>query len=78
MKIVSEVSLWNFEGWSGAEETIQVIIENDKVEEFEQLIEELFPEGINETHLNDLLRFEDNWVFEMLGIVSEEEEEEEE
>ena len=75
MKVVSEVSLWNFEGWSGAEETIRVIIENDKVEEFEQLIEELFPEGINETHLNDLLRFEDSWIFEMLGISEEEEEE---
>ena len=75
MKVVSEVSLWNFEGWSGAEETIQVIIENDKVEEFEQLIEELFPEGIDETSLNDLLRFEDSWVFEMLGIEEEEEEE---
>ena len=75
MKVVSEVSLWNFEGWSGAEETIQVIIENDKVEEFEQLIEELFPEGIDETHLNDLLRFEDSWIFEMLGISEEEEEE---
>ena len=73
MKKVSEVSLWNFEGWSGAEETIQVIIENDKVEEFEQLIEELFPEGIDETHLNDLLRFEDSWVFEMLGISEEQE-----
>ena len=75
MKVVSEVSLWNFEGWSAAEETIQVIIENDKVEEFEQLIEELFPEGIDETSLNDLLRFEDSWVFEMLGISEEEEEE---
>ena len=71
MKVISEVSLWNFEGWSGAEETIQVIIENDKVEEFEQLIEELFPEGIDKTHLNDLLRFEDSWIFEMLGISEE-------
>ena len=71
MKVISEVSLWNFEGWSGAEKTTQVIIENDKIEEFEQLIEELFPEGIDETHLNDLLRFEDSWVFEMLGISEE-------
>ena len=72
MKVISEVSLWNFEGWSGAEETIKIIIKNDKIEEFEQLIEELFPEGINETHLNDLLRFEDSWIFEMLGISEEE------
>ena len=75
MKVISEVSLWNFEGWSGAEEAIQVIIENDKVEEFEQLIEELYPEGIDETHLNDLLRFEDDWIFEDLGIDDEEKEE---
>ena len=71
MKIVSEVSLWDFEGWSGSEETIQIIIENNKVEEFEQLIEELYPEGIDETDLNDLLRFEDDWVFEALGISEE-------
>lgn len=75
MKVISEVSLWNFEGWSGAEDTIRVIIENDRVEEFEQLIEELFPEGIDETNLNDLLRFEEHWVFETLGIDEEEEEE---
>ena len=49
--------------------------ENLLVEEFDQLIEELFPEGIDETNLNDLLRFEDSWIFEMLGISEEEEEE---
>ena len=75
MKVFKEISLCDFEAWSGAEETIRVIIENDKVEEFDQLIEELFPEGIDETNLNDLLRFEDSWIFEMLGISEEEEEE---
>ena len=74
MKVFKEISLCDFEGWSGAEETIGIIVENDKEEEFEQLIEELFPEGIDETHLNDLLRFEDEWVFEALGIAEEVEE----
>ena len=75
MKVFSEISLYDFEAWSGAEETIGIIVENDKVEEFDQLIEELYPEGIDETNLNDLLRFEDDWVFEALGIGEEELEE---
>ena len=74
MKVFKEISLCDFEGWSGADKTIRIIVENDKVEEFDQLIEELFPEGIDETNLNDLLRFEDEWVFEMLGIAEEVEE----
>ena len=75
MKIVKEMSLCDFEAWSGADKTIRIIVENDKVEEFDQLIEELFPEGIDETNLNDLLRFEDDWIFEALGIGEEELEE---
>ena len=74
MKVFKEISLCDFEGWSGADKTIRIIVENDKVEEFEQLIEELYSEGIDETNLNDLLRFEDEWVFEMLGIAEEVEE----
>ena len=74
MKVFKEISLCDFEAWSGADKTIRIIVENDKEEEFEQLIEELFPEGIDETNLNDLLRFEDEWVFEMLGIAEEVEE----
>ena len=74
MKVFKEMSLWEFEAWSGADKTIRIIVENDKEEEFEQLIEELFPEGIDETNLNDLLRFEDDWIFEALGIAEEVEE----
>ena len=74
MKVFKEISLCDFEGWSGADKTIRIIVENDKEEEFEQLIEELFPEGIDETNLNDLLRFEDDWIFEALGIAEEVEE----
>ena len=73
MKLVREMSLWDFEAWSGAKSTRDIIIEHDKVEEFDQLIEELYPEGIDETGLNDLLWFDDEWIFEALGISEEEE-----
>lgn len=61
--------------WFGAVDTYNTIEEYDKVEEFEELIDELYPEGIEETTLNDILWFEDEWLFEQLGIDTEEEDE---
>lgn len=61
--------------WFGAVDTYNTIEEYDKVEEFEELIDELYPEGIEETALNDILWFEDEWLFEQLGIDTEEEDE---
>ena len=76
MKVTSEVTLRNFEAWSGAKETKQTILEHDLSDEFDQLIEELYPDGIDETQLNDILWFDSEWCFEMLGIKEEEEDEE--
>lgn len=72
MKIISEKSLMNFEAWSGAVETKNIIIENNKVEEFDSLIDECYPNGIDETGLNDILWFEDEWLYQNLGIEIEE------
>jgi hypothetical protein len=72
MKINKKLGLREFKTWSGATETKEVIIEEGKEEEFEELIEELYPNGINETQLNDLLWFEEEWLFESLGIDPEE------
>jgi hypothetical protein len=78
MKTYNEdLSLANFDAWSGAISTQNTIIENDKVEEFDNLIEELYPDGLSETGLNDILWFESDWIFEMLGITEEENEDEE-
>ncbi len=68
MKLTSEINLINFQAWSGAEETLKIIIRENKTEELEFLIEELYPEGLTETKLNDILWFEDEWIFEQLGI----------
>ena len=75
MKVYSEMSIRDFEAWSGAVDTKDKIIANDKEEEFDALIEELYPDGIDETQLNDLLWFDDEWVLESLGIYEDEEEE---
>lgn len=76
MKIYTEKTLLDFDAWSGAIYTKDKIIEEGKEDEFEALIEELYPDGIDETGLNDLLWFEDKWIFETLGITDEEEDEE--
>ena len=78
MKITTEQTLVNFNTWSGATETKKAIINAGKTEEFDSLIEELYPDGIDETQLNDLIWFESDWIFESLGITKEEEETEEE
>lgn len=68
MIITMEMDLNNFEFWSGAKETFRIIEENDKVDECQQLLEELYPNGMSDTQLNDLFWFDDEWLFEMLEI----------
>ena len=63
--------------WSTARNTLDIIEEKDMLNEFENLINELYPEGVDLTELNDLLRFDDEWVFEALGITEYIEEDEE-
>ena len=75
MKIYSE-GIENFEPWSGAVDTYERIAEEGKLEDLEFMLEDLYPDGIDETALNDLLWFDDEWVFETLGIETEEDEDE--
>lgn len=55
-------------------DTHNLIAEAGKRDELESLIEDLYPEGISETELNDLLWFDGDWLLESLGIAEEEEE----
>jgi hypothetical protein len=72
MKINYDLSLSQFEAWSGATRTKDIIMENHLEIEFENLINELYPDGIDATTLNDILWFEDQWIFEVLNIEIEE------
>jgi hypothetical protein len=65
-----------FKPWSGAVDTFQKIREADKLDELEAVLSELYPDGMSETELNDLLWFEEETVYEWLGMATEEEEEE--
>lgn len=78
MKVTVETTLQNFAAWSGAVETKERILGEGKGSDFDFLIEELYPDGVTETQVNDILWFEEDWIFEMLGITDEEDEEDEE
>lgn len=78
MKIYKEESLSNFEWWSGAVATADRIWEERGTEgwnELEAILEDAYPDGMDETELNDLLWFEPETVYEWLGIGDEEEDE---
>ena len=73
MKITKEISLDRFDAWCGAEKTLDKIISEGKAEALEFILEDLYPEGMDEIQLNDLLLFEPEWCFEAVGIRTESE-----
>lgn len=75
MKITTEQSLSNFNFWSGAKENA-IELTSSQLDEVEGILEDLYPDGINEIELNDLFWFEFETIKEWLGITEEEEEEE--
>lgn len=67
MRIYTDFS--NFEPWSGAVDTWRIINEEGMLGQFENILDELFPDGMNETELNDLLWFEEDMILhDWLGL----------
>lgn len=66
MKIYTEQSLSKFNFWSGARDTADKLTE-DEFEIIENTLEELYPEGMSETKVNDFFWFEDDYIAKMLG-----------
>jgi hypothetical protein len=71
MNIKTEQSLANFNFWSGAEDNAKHLTYTE-LEELESQLEELYPEGMEEVQLNDLMWFEFDTVCEWLGLDAEE------
>ena len=68
MKVCKEFSLEMFKPWQGGKDTKNTIIEHGKAKEFDFLLNELYPDGLTETEVNDLLWFEEDWIYESIGI----------
>lgn len=70
MIIKRETNLENFEFWSGA----RYLAEKLTIEEFrtiEELLEELYPDGMEEMEINDFFWFEGDTIAQALGYEDE-------
>ena len=66
MKVFTEISLSNFEFWAGAEDTVKYLTDAE-LDIIESHLEELYPDGMTETAINDLFWFDDDYIAELLG-----------
>lgn len=64
--------------WSGAVDTLNTILNEGKENDLMEFLDIVYPDGVDEIELNDFLAFEDDYIFNELGINLEEEEGEEE
>lgn len=62
--------------WGRAVDTLCIISNEGKENDLMELLDELYPNGVDEMELNDFLTFEDDYIFNELGINLEEGEEE--
>ena len=74
-KVVDDFA--NYEPWDGAVNTFDTIQDAGKMNALEQLIDDMYPDGIDKTELNDLLAYESDWVYSMLDMSAEEEDSDE-
>ena len=66
MRIYRDIPLTEFEFWVGAKDTIKYLTDYE-LEQLEQILEDLCPEGLSEEQLNDIFWFERDLIAEWLG-----------
>jgi hypothetical protein len=71
MKIITEQSLREFNFWSGAESNVKHLTYSD-LESLEEIITDIYSDGISETELNDLFWFDFDTVCDWIGESAEE------
>lgn len=69
MKIYTEKSLREFDFWSGARDTVKYLTPGE-LDQIESILKECYPEGMDETAINDFFWFEDDTIAEWLGYDS--------
>lgn len=68
MRIYSEFDINTFGAWAGAIDTKKHIIETGNAENFNAMMDDIFPDGCTDTEMNDLLWFDSSTVYDWLGL----------
>ena len=72
--LYKEMSIYDFEPWSGAVNTYERLEREGKLDELDSLLPDMFSkDDVEETELNDLLWFEPDTVYELVGLPTESE-----
>lgn len=66
MKIYRDIPLTEFDFWAGAKDRIEYLTD-DELNQIEQILEHIYPEGLSESTINDIFWFEDDLIAEWLG-----------
>lgn len=66
MRIVSDISLRDFGFWSGARDTADQLTD-EQLDQVEAVLEDMYPDGMTDTQLNDIFWFESESVYEWAG-----------
>lgn len=80
MRVCREIDFNDLQNmvWSDAEDTIENIANANMEDELMGLLEEMFMETVpTETEINDLLRYDSEYIYETLGLNEDDEVEEE-
>ena len=72
MKVYAETNLRNFEFWSGAVDRVKYLT-YEELDQIETILEDMYPDGVDETTINDIFWFEEDTIAEWLGYENFEE-----
>ena len=67
MKVYKEMNLRDFEFWSGAKSNAETLTD-EQLDMVESILEDSFPDGMDETQINDIFWFDFDTIREWLGI----------
>jgi len=70
LSIVKDISAFELrdELWSRALDTLETITQEDKLQDLMSLLEEMYPEPVSITTVNDLLWFDEDFIYEQLDM----------
>ena len=56
-----------FNPWGGAKDVWELLVAQEKLDDLDKALEDMYPDGITTSELNDILWFERDWVLEKTG-----------
>lgn len=72
MRYYVEEQLYNFQFWGGAKENANLLTLQE-LEQIEFELSDIYPEGLEDTQINDIFWFDFDFIAQLLGYDDEEE-----